>query len=355
MQARILASQFAASAALTLAAATGHAAPPPQPSAPVLDVPLEAGQVEEARSVLGRPVAVRVQLADNAAGRAATGKALAEITRILNQYQSRSRLSEMHSINANADKDEVVVGDEIHALLQRALDLCRQTGGAFDPTVASYDYLWNFDQKPFVRPLPDEIAARRAIATCKNMVIKPNNTVRLMKPGMRVTLAGLATGFALERAAQVLRDANVENFRVQIGGAVYVQGRMGTRHWYTTAPNSRRPGSPLAQLYLSSHAAITRSDSDRSVIRGNHRYHDVLDPRTGSPSEGVVQVTVIGTEPTVADALAYAAMVLGPRAGLELLQKQKNIEGFLVDSQGHVLATKGIADVARLPARMELQ
>ncbi len=327
----------------------------PAPSAPVLDVPLEAGQVEEARSVLGRPVAVRLQAADNAAGRTATGKALAEITRVLNQYWGQSRVSEMHSINSNAERDEVVVGDEAHGLLQRALDLCRQTGGAFDPTVASYDYLWNFEQKPFVRPLPDEVAARRAIAACKNMVIKPNHTVRLMKAGVRVTLAGMATGFALERAAQVLRDGGIENFRVQVGNSTYVQGRMGTRHWYATAPNTRKPGSPLAQLYLSSHAAITRSDSDRSVIRGAHRYHDVIDPRTGQPAEGVVQATVIGAEPAVADALAYAAMVLGPKAGLELLEKQKNVEGFLVDSAGRVYATSGAGDLVRLPAKMELQ
>lgn len=327
---------------------------PAQAAPPVSDVPVEAGQVEESRSVLDRTCSVRIEASDPVAGRALTGKALAEITRVLHAYAVSGRNSEVYSINANADRDEVVVNDEVYQLLQRALDYCRLTGGAYDPTVASYDYLWNLDQKPFVRPLPEEIAARRAFSTCKNLVIKPNHTVRLMKPGMRISLTGIASGFALERAGQLLREAGVQNFRIRVGQGLYVQGRIGTRHWYATAPNTRHPGEALAQLYLSAHAVMTRSDSDRAVFKNARRYHEVLDPRVGAPASAAVQATVVAADPTAAEALAWAALVLGPKHGIELLEKQKSVDGFVVDPGGHLRATSGMVDLARLPPKMEI-
>ncbi len=351
---------------LAVAAASGVAAPaalaqtaplpakPATPVAPPQDIGLEPGQFEEERPVLGLTCSVRVQHEDGAAAKAAIGQALAQISRLLNQFGHNGRTAEVHSINVNAGADEVMVGPEAHSLLQRALDLCRRSGGAYDPAVGSYDYLWNFKQKPFVRPLAQELQAKRSVATCKNVVVKPSGAVRLLEPGLRVTLTGVATGAALEKAAQGLREAGIRDFRIRIGNDMYVQGRMGTRHWYALVPNAREPGVGLGQLYLGSHAAITRSDSDKFVYKHGQRYHDVLDPRTGAPAAGVVQVTVIATDSVLAAAYANAVFALGPKAGLALMAKENGVEGLIIDSAGRIHASKGLADVARVPAHVTL-
>ena len=326
----------------------------PAPKAAPVDIAMESGQFEEERQVQGANCSVRVHHPDAAAAKAAIPRALAEIARMLNQFGHNGRTAEVHSINVNAGADEVMVGPEAHALLQRALDLCRRTSGAYDPSIGSYDYLWDFKHKPFVRPLPQELAAKRAAATCKNIVVKPTGAVRLLEPGLRVTLTGVATGVALEKAAQILREAGVQNFRIRIGDDFYVQGRMGTRHWYAGLPNSRQPGDALGQLYLSSHAAVTRSDSDRYVIKQGQRYHDVIDPRSGSPAQGVVQVTIIAPDAVLADAYANAVFALGPKAGMALIAKENGVEGVIVDSNGRIHASKGLGDVARVPERIEL-
>lgn len=329
-------------------------AKPSAPVAPPQDIGLEPGQFEEERPVLGMTCSVRVQHEDGATAKAAIGQALAQISRLLNQFGHNGRTAEVHSINANAGADEVMVGAEAHSLLQRALDLCRRSGGAYDPAVGSYDYLWNFKQRPFVRPLPQELQTKRLVANCKNVVVKPSGAVRLLEPGLRVTLTGVATGAALEKAAQGLREAGIRDFRIRIGNDLYVQGRMGTRHWYALVPNTRDPGMGLGQLYLGSHAAITRSDSDRFVVKQGQRYHDVIDPRSGSPAAGVVQVTVIATDSIVAAAYANAVFALGPKAGLALMAKENGVEGLIIDSNGRIHASKGLADVARVPDHLAL-
>lgn len=351
---------------LTAVVASGLAAVPAQaqpappadkpsaPAAPLQDIGLEPGQFEEERAVQGLPCSVRVQHEDGPVAKAAIGQALAQISRLLNQFGHNGRTAEVHSINVNAGADEVMVGPEAHGLLQRALDLCRRSGGAYDPAVGSYDYLWNFKHKPFVRPLPQELQAKRTVALCKNVVVKPTGAVRLLEPGLRVTLTGVAPGVALEKAAQGLREAGIRDFRIRIGNDLYVQGRMGTRHWYALVPNSRDPTAGLGQLYLGSHAAVTRSDSDRYVLKQGQRYHDVIDPRTGAPATGVVQVTVIATDSVLAAAYANAVFALGPKAGLALMAKEPGMEGLIVDSNGRIHTSKGLTDLARVPDHVAL-
>jgi len=315
----------------------------------------EPDQYEEVRTLMGVPCSVRVYHQDPDLARKAVQRAMVELGRVASKFDASDRTSEIAGINASAGSEEVLVSEETHLLLQDSLDLCRRTAGAYDLTVASFDYLWNFSSRPFVRPLPDEVAARRALAGCRQVAIKPSRAVRILQPGVRITLQDVIHGHAAQKTAQVLRAAGVENFRIRVGGDVYVQGRVaGTRHWFVSVPNPRQPDVTLMQLYLTSQCAATRSDSEHFVVKNGKRFHDVLDPRTGEPAQGVVQATVIAADPALADALSTAVFVLGPKAGLALLAREKNVEGFVVDKAGKVWASKGMPEFGRVPDSIQL-
>ena len=332
-----------------------HAQTPPPAAAPTVApvAPEDVDQVEEVRMVQGVRIASRVYGKDAAAARTAALKTLDEMQRMLDKLDVTTRRSEIAAINASAGVEEVLVSEETYQVLSRSIDLCRRSGGAYDPTVATYDYLWNFALVPFVRPLPDEIAARRPMVGCDKIILKPqNHAVRVVTPGTRVTVAGIEHGFVLERAADYLRKLGFANFRLRVGRDEFAEGRVGTRHWLAYAPDSRHPHDPGFQLYLTGQAAVTVSDLDRAVNRNGKHYHDILDPRAGVPADHVAQVTVISTDPTMAAAMARAVFVLGPKAGLALLQKEKQGEGFLIDHTGKIWATPGMADLARLPGKV---
>jgi thiamine biosynthesis lipoprotein len=75
------------------------------------------------------------------------------------------------------------------------------------------------------------------------------------------------------------------------------------------------------------------------------RVHHIIDPRTGYPSAGCMSVTVVARSAMTADALATAVFVLGPEAGLALLEELPGVEGIVVDSDGKIGASKGLAGV----------
>jgi thiamine biosynthesis lipoprotein len=328
--------------------------PPAQPVPPPAAIPdLEPNHRADMRLIAGKRCEVRVWHPDAVLADKAIASALREMGRVANKFDAASRQSEVWSINAAAAREEVLLSAETHSLLQRCLDLCHRTSGAFDLTVASYDYLWNFAARPFVRPLPDEVKSKQALVSCERVALKPNRVVRILQPGVRVTFRDVADGHAVERAAETLRAHGIDNFRILYGRDVYVQGRSETRHWAAAVPHPRNDDQTVAQLYLTSQFAATRADTDRAVIKNGRRYHDVIDPRTGSPADGVVQATVIGTDPAAADAMSAALFVLGPRAGVALVERER-MDGFVIDRSGKITATRGMAEFARLPPRIDV-
>lgn len=325
------------------------AAPAPPPAV----APEDVDQVEESQLIHGVQASVRIYGKDAAGARKAAQAGLREMARVYDKYDLHVHESEAAAINSAAATEEVLVSEETFALLTRMLDLCRRSNGAYDPTVASYDFLWNFSVRPLVRPLPDEVAARRKMIGCDKIIMKPvSRAVRLATPGTRISFAGVLHGFALERTSDLLRKAGFSDFRIRMGNDFFAQGRVGTRHWLTATPNTRKPDDEPMQIYLTSQAAITVSDSDRFTFKNGKRYHDGIDPRSGMPADGTVQATVIASDPTMASAMAHAVFVLGPKAGLALLARDKQAEGFVVDATGKTWQSVAMGEYAHLPPKL---
>ena len=307
-------------------------------------------------SVAGKPVWVRVRATDADKASKAIDDAIQEIGRVHRKFLRSSKLGEITSINHIADREEVRVSSETQMVLTLALKFCRLSGGGFDPTMASFDYLWNFDRKPFVPPLADEVAARLGMVGCDKIALKPNRGVRITVPGVRLSVAEMLNGHALQKAGEALGKHGIGAFVVRIGRDQYVMGRNATRYWYTPIAHPLDPKREMLQVYVGSHGIATRSIADRSVLHRGAQYHDVLDPATGRPVSGVLQATVGSPDPALADAMSRALLALGPKRGLAMLAKvSQQIEGFIVDAKGVVHATAGMKNLApKLPARISV-
>ncbi len=95
-------------------------------------------------------------------------------------------------------------------------------------------------------------------------------------------------------------------------------------------------------LPLSDCAVVTSGDYERFFERDGSRYHHIFDPRTGQPARLTQSVTVVAKDAASADALATAAFVLGPQAGLQLLEDLPDVEGLLVGADGRLFQTSGL-------------
>lgn len=327
-----------------------------------------AGQVLEARAVpTPAPAVVRragfamgsfVQVVAAGPGaEAAADAALAEVQRLERLLDRFDPGSPVSAVNRLAGRGDVPVPPEVGEVVSLALEVARRTGGAFDPTVAPLVDLWGFGAaspraaRPS-RPPPDEAveAARRRVGWEGVRVVRGGGAVRvgLAREGMALDLGGIAQGYAADRAIAVLRAHGVSQGLVDVGGEVAVlgtrpaaPGEPAGQRWRVGIQHPRDPQRLVATVLLSDGAVATSGDYERYFEYQGRRFCHLIDPRTGRPATGLVSASVLHPSAAVADALATAVMVLGPRDGAALIRAWPGARAILVDGSLRVMGVTG--------------
>lgn len=214
--------------------------------------------------------------------------------------------------------------EPLAGLLPRALAVRRATDGAFDPTLGRLIGLWGFRSPPFPKAPPARADVRRLVkAGAGRGRIDLRRTqagleARMEGEGAALDLGGVAKGYALDRAAAVLRDHGITDALIDAGGDLRALGQRGERRW-RVGIRQPRGESALAVVELKpGEAIVTSGDYERSFHHEGRRYHHLLDPGTGRPARRVRSATVVGPRATEADAWSTALFIAG-RDGLERL------------------------------------
>jgi thiamine biosynthesis lipoprotein len=145
------------------------------------------------------------------------------------------------------------------------------------------------------------------------------HTVQFTHPRLDLDLGGIAKGFAVEIAANVLRRHGLDGF-IDAGGNQYLLGvPPGKRQWTVGIKNPIVPGQVLGVVETGETSVSTSADYNNFLVAGGRQYGHILDPRTLQPSSASLSVTILSRDGTLADAMSKAAFVLGPKAGLALV------------------------------------
>ncbi len=281
----------------------------PAPAAPF--------RVERARYLMGTLChAVAVHRDSGPAGEA-LGRALDEVARLERVMSSWREGSELARLNAAAGAPFSCSAD-LFAVLDSARALAEATGGAFDPTVEPLSRAWDMRGAGRV-PSEPELGRARALVGWSRLRLEPPRTARLDGPGAGLDLGGIGKGFALDRAAEVLRAAGVERALLNFGGEVlalgtavrgYPQGDNSGK-WTVSVAHPADRLRPVVRLEVRDAAVSTSAQSERGFVVRGQRYGHVLDPRTGRPVATRASVTVVAPSGTRADALSTALLVRG--------------------------------------------
>ena len=315
--------------------------------------------LRRARPMMGTLVGVSVRGHDRDALEQSIHQVFAAMERLeamLSEWRSDSAVSR---VNQSAGESPVRVPLELIEVLQVAGDVSRATAGAFDSTWASLSDMWRLDAPHFCPPAADAVGVARKLVDYRDVVLDVHaQTVFLRRRGMRLGLGGIAKAYIAERAADLAATSGVSHILVDAGGDVVARGRQGERPWTVGIRDPRSASHLLATLDLQDEVVATSGDYEHFVEVNGHRYHHLLDPRTGYPALASRSATVIAPHGAQAEALSTALFVLGP-PGLELLSAFAGTAAFLVDGHGlaHLTASGNTrfrlvgedADVAGLP------
>jgi FAD:protein FMN transferase len=255
--------------------------------------------------------------------------------------------SDVERINAAAGKMPVVVSPDTIDVLQLAIEAGDRTEGKFDVTFGALSGLWKFDHDQD-NVLPDQSAIRQRLPLidyAQLVIDRAAGTAFLRHAGMRLHLGGIGKGFAVDRAAGILRAHGLRNFMIQAGGDLYVAGRRGDRPWRVAIRDPRGPADRLiAALDLTDGTFSTSGDYERFFMLNGTRYHHILDPDSGNPARGLRSVTVVAERAVDADTLSTGIFVMGAEKGMALVERLPNIHAVLVTDRNEVLVSSRLRD-----------
>lgn len=367
----------------------------PQPQGPTVE------KFVETRAVMS--TLATITLISNSSARAveATEAGFAALDSVVALMNAHAAQGDLAQVNASAGRRAVPVAPATFAVLQQALAISSQSGGAFDVTVGPLIALWRRCAEEQRLPTDRELETARSRTGYQQVELDTlGRTVRYAAAGMRIDLGGIAKGYAIDRAVAAIRASGIEDGIVEVGGDLRcfgqipaaLVGRSATLPVRTLRRRAADAGAPesrsaplgdvpdgffpglrrtekvslesrqawplgvqdpfgeelLGKMRVPAGGVATSGHYRRYTEIQGQRYSHIIDPRTGQPVADPASVTVVAPDALTADALATALTVLGAQAGLALAESLPEVEALIIAGRPaapELAATSGFPEI----------
>lgn len=254
--------------------------------------------------------------------------------------------SQLTALNDAIARGEVFQADEeMVDLLKSATVLSEQSGNLFNPAIGHLIRLWGFQSSDITEQGPSPAEIKRWVDANPRMadLVFDGTRISSRNKAVMIDLGGYAKGYALDRAAQILRAAHVKAALVNTGGNILAIGQPGDRPWKVGIRDPRGEGA-IASVELHDNEAIgTSGDYQRYFMKDGKRHPHIIDPRTGQTIDLVASVTIIASGGKDAglrsDGNSKPLFITGPQHWKEMAQRLGLNEVMLIDSNRNVEMT----------------
>jgi thiamine biosynthesis lipoprotein len=302
--------------------------------------PLPDGRalVRDAALAFGTTVSIAAVHEDPARAAAAIAAALAEVREVdalLTVFRPGSQVGRL-----NAAGEVRRPHPHLVRVLEFSQRLAALSDGAFDVTVQPLWLLGLRCQRLGRPPAPGEVEAARALVGWTGLEVS-GARVALARPGMGITLNGVAQGYATDLALAALRAGGVQDALLDTGELGAEGEREPGRPWTVGLRHPRRPGAVVARVAMDGRVLATSGDY-AAPFTPDFAWHHLFDPRTGRSPPGLSSVAVAAPRGMEADGLTKPMMVLDRPRALALLERFPGAGAVFLDKAGEVVAARGI-------------
>lgn len=310
---------------------------------------------KRSRTMMGTIISITVVGAPEAKAASAVDAAFREmegLERILSEWLPDSDISRINA--AAGSGTPVKVGPHTLTVIKAGLEVSRWSEGAFDLSWAAMRGLYQFQPGDERVPSDAEITERLKHVDYRKVVVdEAASTVALEQTGMALGTGGIAKGYALDRAAQVLREAGISSFMLFGGGQVQVHGMKGDRPWRVGIQHPRK-ADYFGFVEATGGSIATSGDYEHAFIKDGKRWHHIIDPATGRPVPHTASVTVVADSGLYADALSTAIFVLGAeRAMVRLASAPGNPRIAVVSADMSLHVSNNLKDRLSMTVQLE--
>jgi thiamine biosynthesis lipoprotein len=256
-----------------------------------------------------------------------------ELDRVVAQMSTYEDESELVRFNRAPAGSWHRLPPEFFGVLEHALALAADSGGAYDPTVAPLVDVWGFGAGTREHRIPDvaAIATARERVGWQRIKLDPRTRSAFQPGGAWLDLSSIAKGFATDQVGRFLEGRGVADYLVEVGGELRARGRRADgRDWHVAierpdaAPGAvETPQQSERALALRDMSIATSGDYRHAFEHGGRRYSHHIDPRSGWPVEHrIASVSTLARECMQADAIGTVIMVLGPEQGMAFAERR---------------------------------
>jgi thiamine biosynthesis lipoprotein len=260
---------------------------------------------------------------------------LEQINQSMSTYRADSEISLFNALQEIGKP--FAVSDDFFRVMQAGRQIYHLSQGAWDGTVQPLVKLWGFDKGTPIDQLPSTAAIARAkeLVGFDGIDVSSYRYLKKRRQGVTVDLASIAKGYGVDQVAALISRMGFTRYIVEIGGEVFAAGLRADGASWRVGINRPQKGGSINAVYrvvaLQDQAMATSGDYRNFIEIDGRTYSHIIDPRSGSPvANGVVSASVVAKNCTMADGLATGLVVMGPQAGLALLNRLDGIEGLIV-------------------------
>ena len=299
-------------------------------------------RVRVTRPRMGTAVTVTVIHTDSSVAHAMVDSAFAEIERLERILSRQQPGTAVHRLNRDGILPDPPV--ELLTVLDRARYYASISDGAFDITAGGLVELYAQSFGDTGAPPSDRAVKEARQRVAWQAISTDGRGVVFEQPGITITVDGIAKGFVVDQTVATLVRQGAERVMIGAGGDIaatdtgpFAEG------WHIGVQDPQDEGGTLGTIRLEGGAVASSGDYMQAFTR-DRRFHHIVDPRTGCSPEHTSGVTVIAPTAMDADAISTATLVLGPAAGIALIERLTAVEGVIVTKTGEPVASKGFGD-----------
>lgn len=264
---------------------------------------------------------------------AAVDQALQEVVRldgVMSDYKTDSALSRLnHSSHSRAER----VPPDLYRVIGEALQYSRLSGGKFDVTVGPLVNLWKAAIRGGQPPSSAEDEKVRACVGYQKVELLPPDRVQFHSPCTQIDLGAIGKGYALDRAAEVLRAHGISRALLDAGGSTLVAlgAPPGQAGW---SVHLKDPSSLVDPVVTLSDSSVSTSEQTPPSLLSPETAGHIIDPASGAPERTPFTVSVVARTGTASDALSTTLLLVGPEEGKELVNAVADVAAVWVSADG---------------------
>jgi thiamine biosynthesis lipoprotein len=293
-------------------------------------------KVEQTRSMMETTVTITVIHKDEIVAREAIRKAFEAMKRVDEVMSPYGSTSQVRILNRNR---AIKADPELIFVIEKSLFYSNLSSGAFDITVQPILDLYT---KAFsvqnMTPTDEEIGSALAFVGYKKITVKGDNIS--LAPNMSITLGGIAKGYAIDKAIEVLQQNGISRALVNAGGQVRAIGAKVGEPWEVALQNPRNETQYVTIIAVQNQSVSTSGDYVR-YFDTEKKFHHIINPRTGYSATELISVTIIAPKGIDADALSTTVFVLGKEKGIQLVEKLPNVEALIITRDREIIRSSG--------------